>query len=85
MRFGKGKNYKLTEIAGALVITDVSVKLTDRTQQPLIVADAGPLLTYMDRFFFEREQGKNLRDAHDAAMKTAQITNVLPCPGKPET
>lgn len=84
MIFAKGKNYKLTEIGGALVITDVRVKLTDPKQQPLIIADAGPLLTYMDRYFFEREAGKSLRDAHARAMKTAQITNVLPCPGKSE-
>lgn len=81
MRFAKGKNYKLIEIDGALIICDGDQHVFHKKQIPLLVADAGPLLTYLDRFFFEREKGTNIRDAHDLAMKTAQVTNLLPCPG----
>lgn len=79
MNFIKEKNYKLVEIAGALVITDVNQNVKDLTATPLIIADAGRLLTYLDRYFYERELGAPLRDAHEQAMKTAQITLVLPC------
>lgn len=76
MNFSKGKSYKLVELKGALVITDSDKNVTDGN--PLIIADAGTLLTYLDRYFFERELGKELRVAHDLAMKTAGITKVRP-------
>lgn len=79
MNFEKGKNYKLVEIAGALVITDTTQNVKDLTARPLVIADAGRLLTYLDRYVYERELGTPLRDAHEQAMKTAQITLVLPC------
>lgn len=78
MIFEKEKIYKLIEIEGALVITDTRNNVADVKAQPLIVADAGPLLTYLDRYFFEREKGTPLREAHELAMKTAQITRIIP-------
>lgn len=79
MKFAKAKNYKLVEIAGALIITDTTQNVKDATAKPLIIADAGRLLTYLDRYVYERELGTPLRDAHEQAMKTAQITLVRPC------
>lgn len=76
MIFIKGKNYKLIEFGDGLIITEVQHKLNDPNAKPLIMADAGTLLTYLDRFFFEREGGKSLKDAHDCAMNTAQITTI---------
>lgn len=86
MLFKKEKNYKLVELAGALVICDVDQRVKDLTAKPLIVADAGRLLTYLDRYFFEREKGTPFRDAHDLALKTAQITTIIPgpCSAKPK-
>lgn len=84
MNFEKEKTYRLTEIAGALVIGDANVSVKDPNAKPLVVATAGRLLTYLDRYFFEREKGTPLREAHDKAMKTAQITIILPpAPKKP--
>lgn len=76
MKFVKGKNYKLIEFGDGLIITEVQHNLSDPAAKPLIVADAGRLLTYLDRFFYEREAGKSLKDAHDQAMNTAQITTI---------
>lgn len=79
MRFYKGKNYKLIEFDGGMVITESNQNLKNEpTAKPLIIADAGALLTYLDRYFFEREQGKGLQYAHDKAMNTAQITKIMP-------
>lgn len=79
MNFTKGKIYKLVELRGALVICDRDEKVKGQQAQPLMIGDAGPLLTYLDRYFFEREKGTELREAHDIALKTAQITIVRPC------
>lgn len=76
MKFAKDKNYKLIEFGDGLIITEVQHNLSDKNAKPLIVADAGRLLTYLDRFFYEREDGKSLKDAHDLAMNTAQITAI---------
>lgn len=77
MNFIKGQNYKLTETAGALVITASDTTVKDESAKPLCIADAGALLTYLDRYFFERERGTLITDAHDLALRTAQITNIV--------
>lgn len=79
MKFTKGQNYRVTEIDGALVISAADINVKDRKSHPLIIADAGALLTYLDRFFFERENGRSLKDAHELALRTAHI----PLVGKP--
>lgn len=76
MRFTKGQNYRLTEIGGALVISAADMNVKDRKSTPLVIADAGALITYLDRFFFERENGKTLKDAHELALRTAHIPLV---------
>lgn len=79
MVFDKEKNYLLVEIDHALVILDdITAKPPTVSHQPLLIADAGTLLTYLDRYFFEREHGATLAEAHDRAMKTAKITKILP-------
>jgi hypothetical protein len=76
MIYSRGKFYKLTAFKGGLVITDGEDNLKDPTAAPLCKADAGRMLSYLDRFLFEREHGASLNDAHKAALKTAQITNI---------
>lgn len=81
MIFAKGKTYKLVEMPNALIITEMNIKVGEQKGsevQPLMLGDAGPLLTYLDRFFYERENGRDLKTAHDLALKTAQITKVIP-------
>lgn len=80
MIFIKGQNYKLTETMGALVITAADIKVKDPAAKPLCLADAGALLTYLDRYFFEREAGKSMTDAHDLALRTAHIPLVGKAP-----
>lgn len=79
MIFTKGKIYKVVELRGALVICDRDEKVKGQQAQPLMVGDAGPVLTYLDRYFFEREKGTPMREAHETALKTAQITIIKPC------
>lgn len=78
MRFAPGKIYKLTEIPGGLVITDFDQKVKDPSARPLVVADAEKLLTYLDRYIFERNKGTDWKDAHHAALHTANVTKVIP-------
>lgn len=81
MIFAPNKNYKLIELPNGLVIVEVGNNQIEKLfpgAQPLMIGDAGPLLTYMDRYFFERQNGKTLAEAHDLAMKTAGITKVIP-------
>lgn len=82
MIFAKDKNYKVTEIDRALIISDTWLNIglgsKEHPAQPLMIGGAGPVLTYLDRFFFEREKGADLRTAHDLAMKTAGITAIVP-------
>lgn len=78
MIFTKGKTYKLVEIRGALVICDRDEKVKGQQAMPLMIGDAGHLLTYLDRYFFEREKGTPVREAHQAALNTAQITIIKP-------
>lgn len=78
MIFRKGKIYKVVELRGALVICDHDEKVQGQHAQPLMIGDAGPLLTYLDRYIFEREKGTLLQEAHELALKTAQVTAMKP-------
>lgn len=80
MNFSKGRMYRVTETAGALVIHEPNQKVRDLTARALIIADAGACLTYLDRYFFEREKGTDRREAHEKALASAQITVIRPQP-----
>jgi len=84
MNFTKGRMYRVTETAGALVIHEPNQKVRDLTAKSLIIADAGACLTYLDRYFFEREKGTDRREAHEKALATAQITVIRPQPDNTE-
>jgi hypothetical protein len=45
---------------------------------PLMIGDAGQVLTYLDRYFFEREKGTAMREAHELALASASITIIRP-------
>jgi len=76
MRFDKGQGYKLHEMNDALVITASSTTVANG--KPLCLADAPTLLVYLDRYFYERENGKSRLDAHSLALSSAQITEIKP-------
>lgn len=71
----KGKQYKIIEIDHALVICDPMVKM--KAGQPLAMGDAGNMITYLDRYFWERENGADMNTAADAALKGCGFTQQL--------
>lgn len=86
MNFEKGKMYKLIEGDECLIITHANANV--RAAQPLVMCDAARMLAYLDRYFFERENGRDMRDASDMAQRTAEIgltlnhSSLFPTPTK---
>lgn len=71
----EGRMYKLIEIDHALMICDPLVSV--RTGQPLILGTAADVMTYLDRYFWEREHGATLAVAHQRATDGCGVTQQL--------
>lgn len=82
MIFNKDKLYKLVEFSSGLIIMDSEDNLERKDQVPLIIAGAGHMVTYLDRYFYERERGVPGPDAHKRALQTANMDITLEAPGK---
>lgn len=78
MHFSKLKMYKVVEFDHGLVIIDDGDDLKDPKAQPLMKGYAGTVITYLDRYFYEREAGTDKRDAHELALNAAGLTAVTP-------
>lgn len=70
----KDKMYKLVESEHMLAIVESTMNV--KGGNPLIIGHVGDIITYLDRFLYERERGLDLRAAHEAALKTANITQT---------
>ena len=71
MRFLKDQLYKVVEMDSALVIIDANDQVTKA--QPLMAGQAGHVLSYLDRYFWEREHGTPEILAHERALNTANL------------
>ena len=74
MKFEKGKQYKVVEIRGAMVIMDnINDKLRGQKAQPLIIGSGQWVCAYLMAYFHARESGLDMCKAHDAALKSESI------------
>jgi hypothetical protein len=80
VNFAKDKTYKITETPGAIVITAHDITVKDPAAKPLCLGTAGHVLTYLDRYFYERERGNTQRDSHHKACETAKLPIIGAAP-----
>lgn len=74
MNITKGQSYKLIELTGGFVIAAPGQPLPPTPgAHTLVQADARDLVEYLWRYLSAREQGMNLKEAHDAALADAVI------------
>lgn len=76
MLFAKGKMYKVVELRGGLVIIDINDNVKGQNACPLMAADDATICEYLLRYIHAREAGKTLKEAHDQALKGAQIKEI---------
>lgn len=76
MLFAKGKMYKVIEIRGGLAIIDINDNVKGQNACPLMAADGETICEYLLRYIHAREDGKTLKEAHDQALRGAQIKEV---------
>ena len=78
MQFSKLKQYKVVELKHALVIIDPDDDVKDKEAQPLMIGNFSQVMLYLDRYLWEREQGTDMRTAHERGLRHAGITVVTP-------
>jgi len=75
MEIKYGQKYRVMELPKAIVILPHDAVAKDG--RPLVEADTSHLFRYLSRYFAEREAGRQVEDAHAAALRIATSGIIL--------